>query len=783
MEALNTPWEGGDTSGQTDRSMWRWAHRAPASVVTNLQRAQWAIGRIAPPAGGVLARVFNFAKTCTSSATWTAVLGTVSDIAKVSNVRLGPHWRWYVNIPSALGYNGVPTHTEAVSAIHNWVGVDDWQPGDRVSAGEDQRDEFLRLFRVGVRQFLSHCKAPQTAHTLATFLADPALWATTGSSLVHSNITSDSWPSVEARDRGDRPDTSRMPNGKWPTAAMLSPQVIEEAMYDGQPGQQLTAVVKREAGKTRYVIASDDRCYWLMSYIAHVIEPGMRDHPHTPLFWSAAKKVSWQKARVYMLQSGTRWFTPVDQSKFDHHFTKAMVDILVSELCACALRNTPAEAMEDVHRATLRLTEVMRMAGSRVRVDIGGMLSYVPYKRGLLSGWRWTSLMNTAGNFAICYAVRMVQRLLPPQELLCMGDDTAAVWLTKADALKFTRGFVRLGFDVNPRKTFISQHVDEFLRMVYSPKGWVGYPWRTVAALLYRRPWLATAPPRADRMRDVMDSWMTLISRSDVGDEAQFVGGRTRPSPRLATLLANCVRDVAAQGGVSRDAAWSWMCLATALGGGGWTNASSGLSLATEAGVSKYKGGRDTTANVPWLPRVIATRDQTSWFAEVRSFWKTLPITSEDLMATVAPPAPAAVKFVAVSFGRHERPASRGTVTRPPLWQQDVPTFGQALASNTATADQLRELLRAHSVSPSYELAMLARFGVSLYKRWVTGDLHARVSAPTVDPSVVDLISGDLVAAALGRNRPRADDVLADALNAISRVERGLLDLGLYAGR
>ncbi|CAF4889897.1 unnamed protein product [Pieris macdunnoughi] len=127
-----------------------------------------------------------------------------------------------------------------------------------------------------------------------------------------------------------------------------------------------------------------------------------------------------------------------------------------------------------------------------------------PYKGGLLSGWRITSLVGTMVSMAIGRYI-IQKNNIPGARAVGMGDDIIlASPLYGLTQEQLFDSYAETGFNINLLKT-ISGPIGEFLRQVYSPRGVIGYPCSAMGAVLYAPPWLDRYS--LDREQEVSKNW------------------------------------------------------------------------------------------------------------------------------------------------------------------------------------------------------------------------------------------------------------------------------------
>jgi len=161
---------------------------------------------------------------------------------------------------------------------------------------------------------------------------------------------------------------------------------------------------------------------------------------------------------------------------------------------------------------------IFGLSSGKVRVNLkDGKFVLIDIENGVLSGWRWTALLDTIINIA---TFRLVEELvnnfvkLRPIEYLAQGDDGAI----KLDSLEYVNYFLEaysyLGFKVNPQKNYYSKTRDEFLRRCIEPDLVTGYPARAITAIVFeKRDVAGEEVDNQSRLFQVMSAWHKLANR------------------------------------------------------------------------------------------------------------------------------------------------------------------------------------------------------------------------------------------------------------------------------
>jgi hypothetical protein len=140
---------------------------------------------------------------------------------------------------------------------------------------------------------------------------------------------------------------------------------------------------------------------------------------------------------------------------------------------------------------------------------------------GVLSGWRWTAMLDTIINLAeLDLAKQWVESNSTIKiELLdfnAQGDDDWLKIRTYKMAIALWLAYESFGLFVNPGKFFLDKERDEYLRRVMDKGIVTGYPARSVASILFRDPTSPKEPVGTARIRSTFGKWKLFAERLDV---------------------------------------------------------------------------------------------------------------------------------------------------------------------------------------------------------------------------------------------------------------------------
>jgi len=402
----------------------------------------------------------------------------------------------------------------------------------------------MRDYRDGVKQFLRSAPSLPFDHVPLSpivWASDPGRWARSGSS---------DGPRLEVEIRVDgKWRASKAKKSKWASALAMDENRLRKALFSWE-FQHNKAVQKRELQKVRAVIAGDLDLYLKMSYVSYWLEERLRGHVNSTLLMSAKQVFQlWVDMGKSTEQTSVKM--PLDQSEFDYQPDQDMIRVCVEEI---------REMVRDEVTPYWYRDELITMCDRIIYAISGGDILvghiFILYIKGVMSGWRWTALIDTLVNAGELHVARqaVIRRVGvdPVTSWVAQGDDDRIVCPTYGCAVMLWSVYVEMGLEVNPAKFFIRQDSDELLRQV-AFKGVVhGYPARAVPSLVFRNPVTRELFPGEERMREMITSWAQVFNR--VGEYRWELA----------------INDVANSNRVSKDVVRRFIITPAAMGGMGF---------------------------------------------------------------------------------------------------------------------------------------------------------------------------------------------------------------------
>jgi hypothetical protein len=483
----------------------------------------------------------------------------MSGVFKKHGDRLNAHWKWFINWETLGGYRDSQDISDFVDELRNWVSGDI----THTSLGEDgwSEEQFLDDLELGMEEFLSDLPNLENANkeslSILEWASSPGNWAKSGSSAIKTSL----------RFYDEKGKLRKPKKTKWRTALTMDPNWVIGVLRtkdESRLKQRNKAIQKRETGKVRAVVNADDETYLRMAYISDWLETALQGSAKSTLYMSKVQMVDmWIK--LANATEGNTVKIPLDQSHFDWQQNKRMISRFIKVvrriISRCAKHKSDLlEVLDGVEKGLVQIE-------GELNVGTGSSRSVLPIQKGVMSGWRWTALMDTVFNWGELFAARkLVQRWGardPVLNAIAQGDDDQVACPGWADAALLATAYDSMGFEVNPGKFFVAQNRDEYLRQVAEPGVVSGYPVRSLNSLLWRNPVSRDPVAGLLRAREQVNSWNMLIGR----------GGDKDATLRLM------MRDVSAGNGLSLDQVRRLLGTPACVGGLGLWPAQDWLSI------------------------------------------------------------------------------------------------------------------------------------------------------------------------------------------------------------
>jgi len=419
----------------------------------------------------------------------------LSAYAKKRGEQCSEDWRYLVDLHRLTDFLPYLEDEEFVSDIKDWV-----QREPLHTWNGDEEKWYAKFEECFKRVLLRSGRMPGDVISVNDFIRNGDLWCTSGSGFE---------PEADKLSVTDtvRDATFDVTKNKWSVRWKLSNYKVKKLLFKRRK-QICKAVQKSEPGKVRAVISSDLSLYLKMSYVSTFLEKALAGSEFSTLFMSKQARFDlWQS----MAKDGT-WRMPIDQSEFDKNVTGRQIKISL----ACIAWFLQYLQAPDVF---IELMDMIEYALDGGYVLING--ERIDIRNGVLSGWRWTALLDTLINLT---EVEMAKDWVEENSTIkvnflalnAQGDDDWMKLRTRQEGIAIWLALESFGLMVNPGKFFLSKTRDEYLRRVMDKDKITGYPARSVTSICFRNPINEKETVGADRVRQGMNKWKLFCERMDM---------------------------------------------------------------------------------------------------------------------------------------------------------------------------------------------------------------------------------------------------------------------------
>lgn len=289
--------------------------------------------------------------------------------------------------------------------------------------------------------------------------------------------------------------------------------------------------LKEEAQKTREIITTSMSSYLRQCYLMY--------RWGKPTLPSPISRGSWVGE---FETENPKWYGCLDGEGFDQCIPAWFVENVLERLGSL-----------DAETASVARKEIWSLQ----KLKIEWRKKKWPWKGGILSGWRLTSVLGTLVSYCAAQYIIQSCRLSGGINIGCLGDDL--VLYSNTVAIRFDdmlELYNRFGLRANPQKT-VSGNIGEFLRKVLSPGGSWGYPALALRSLCYANPWISSY--EFEHEVELSTSWLTFISR--------LMPHSTHEREEPLKWLMDCMINLTQQFG---PGPWfDWISTPVSAGGGG----------------------------------------------------------------------------------------------------------------------------------------------------------------------------------------------------------------------
>lgn len=230
-----------------------------------------------------------------------------------------------------------------------------------------------------------------------------------------------------------------------------------------------------EPARSRTVQCFDTRSLIRTSYLGEAISSYNGREAWTTLEIGQVEK---HKLRKSLLRKDGLWRLCIDQSGFDWHQWKEAVLAAFDAIVRRVVRYGGEDAAE------VARIERIALVGAFLEVPTEGKMEWL---KGVLSGMKWTALIDTILNFA---ETRYVMERIGAEvvEEWYQGDDVILKLRDSVCVSQVAREFKNMGLQVNWLKTWLSQSRCEFLHEIYAANAVWAFPARIMKSMIWSKP-------------------------------------------------------------------------------------------------------------------------------------------------------------------------------------------------------------------------------------------------------------------------------------------------------
>lgn len=361
-----------------------------------------------------------------------------------------------------------------IEQVHDWI-----QKPATLFNGEKWWSFFEETIDERIKNWVLR-RQPGSKLRFDEYTTDPTKWATSGGT---QKVT--------------------LPNGetvrnKWGYAigtSMKGEDIYQSCLQN----QTRAAVALKEEVKTRTIISTPLASYLRQSYIYDVLGniPNLQSPINSPNI-----------TQNFFLNIGK--YLCLDASKFDNNISFEMIRTFFEKIKKYAIMSY--ENCYDDKEVMLDLIDVIDQELENLKelhVDIFG--EKIKYKKGLLSGWRLTTLMGTLFSSIVCDGIN--RELGTSFEYLTQGDDIIMRIDEKLlEKEVFFNICEQMGMKINYKKSTFG-YIGEFLKYRYHNFKIDAIPARAVRSIFYANPWLSEDYTVAGTLNTIINTHRTLTSR------------------------------------------------------------------------------------------------------------------------------------------------------------------------------------------------------------------------------------------------------------------------------
>ena len=406
---------------------------------------------------------------------------------KLKSTQAEEGWRLYAEMKCLSGYRLLP-----------WPGYDEIKDTEALAKGGIKKD-MMGGFKYWAKLALTENSSIETVYQTFDEYIKSGVWITGGAS---------SEGKIEVEYKGEVFTVKCRKN--MVVDALTSDEIVINCLK--RHNQVSTAFIKNELGKLRVAVCSDLETYLKMSYIVSMSGRGYK-------YWKSVTRQENVKTKILrMLRTvnncklglyGMAW----DYEGFDRQVETAELIDIFGVIINAANANIPESVFTEWNRL---VEDVVKSFEDSIIIGTDG--EEYDVTGGLPSGLYLTSICGDGFNKTFCEYVRNILRKLGLPEILdelidVQGDDTNILNTSVAILQMFDWLLQRSGVVGGNGKFGITKSSTEFLRVSFNENGAHGYPARSVAGIVQRKPWSDTPAKETDIIEAMIEATNTSVRR------------------------------------------------------------------------------------------------------------------------------------------------------------------------------------------------------------------------------------------------------------------------------
>lgn len=475
-------------------------------------------------------------------------LGDFKKIKQLSTYMLvnGPSikdFNYIVGIEQLFGFNVQVQGTSSLSEVRNWVSK---KFSPNLNGSES---DYLTEFRKKVKEVLHHGRKSDKLEctiSAAQFCNNIVLTGTSGSAFDPGGEL----PSFQVYG-----DSIRYKKNKFSKSVALSLENKINRLFKIAPILHKVNDKIEVYPKRRIIVSSDYNSTLKMRFVDQWLSEWLNGNDYSSLWRNKKQTKSLWMEFMSRVNTG-EWNIPIDQSAFDHHVSKNMVLIILEEIkrlveesmisSVPGMRQEYIDVMESIILG-LKQGKVIYMLKEEDEGYIQGKTTNIEldWENGVLSGWQWTSKINTIANIAEgLLAIDTCRPLsIKTTQFDATGDDQNTTWKYLSDGMLYWLSLTGSGYQIHPSKNFFSQVHNEYLRLFSDSNGINGYPARNINKILWVYPGDIEDRTYSGRLNGTFDKWDKFRSRLRLnwGDIVEYLKddllGQRLPNKLVNTFM------------------------------------------------------------------------------------------------------------------------------------------------------------------------------------------------------------------------------------------------------